>query len=364
MGTAQSTTKKPMLVRVATEKDGNSLNDLYNEVFNEKRTIAYWRWQFPEGLSDDWNVAYSIAEVDGRIIGQYPTQIRSMCFMGKPVRFVLGLDTVVSDKFRRGYPASKEMFALSCRRAAESGIAIGYGFPNLKHYTVGKRLLGYRDVAHIPELYRRLSWRPAIAKRMPWLPEKLVSLLGRLLCKSGIDNRGVRHEEIVTIDVVDRFPVESDQLWERLKNRRTICTVRDNAFLNWRFSRDEIARYWKLVARNPARIIVGYMVCRTKQVNGDRIGYLADFLYESAPVLSQLLARAIVIFRHEQVDYISVMISPGSAEELSLKHLGFKRKEGFGGQPLIAVNLAGMLPFEKVLDPSHWYLTYADSDLV
>jgi hypothetical protein len=358
------TEKKPMAIRLATEADGEALNNLYNEVFKENRPLAHWYWKFPEGLASDWAVINTLAEVDGRIIGNYPSQIRQMLFEGQPARFAYVLDNIVAEEFRHGYPAQKEMFTCAVNSCVETDIAVGYGFPNERAYKVGKRLLGYHDVAVLPELFYRLSWRPAIAKRLPWLPAGIVKLADHLSRRRGGHHQPAGTGEPVLVDFVERFPEETDQLWARLKSRRAICAERTRAFLNWRFGRDDIIRYWRLIARDPAGVMVGYLVCRIMPVNGDRIGYLVDFLFESEQVLAQLLNHAFALLDRERADYVSVMIAPGTPEEAALNRLGFENKAGFGGRPFVALDLTGTLPFATVLNPANWYLSYADTDLI
>lgn len=358
--------KKPMIIRKATAADGQALNNLYNKVFKRDRSLACWRWKYPEGTAEDWPIVYSLAEVDGQIIGQYPSQLRSLSFQGKPIRFALVMDNIVAKEYRRAYPAQKEMFGYAVEAAKNNNIAIGYGFPNKKAYRIGKRLLGYRDVALLPELFYRLSWRPALARRLPWLPESLLRLLDNLLRQrnrflqklSGADGqRG-------TIVEVDRFSDELDQLWERMKVKRTICAERNSVFLNWRFGHADIIPYRNLVARDDSGVVVGYMVYRTLLIEGDKVGYLVDFLYETEAVLTSLLGHVLGMMNREKVDYVSVMVSPGTAEEASLKKSGFVLKEGFGGRPCVALDVSQTLPFEVICDPTQWYLTYGDSDLV
>ncbi len=354
-----------MTVREATAADGKALNDLYNEVFGEDRSLPCWRWRFSDGTAKDWSGVYSLAEVDGQIIGQYPSQIRSLHFQGKPTRFALVMDNIVAEEYRRGYPAQKEMFVHAVEMAKKNGITIGYGFPNKKAYRIGKRLLGYRDVALLPELFYRLSWRPAFARRLPWLPKSMVRVLANVLRKRSSFLKGrSASDRRLTIVEVDRFSDELDQLWERLKSKRTICAERNSVYLNWRFGHDEIIPYRKLVARDENGAVVGYMVFRMQLIEGDTVGYLVDFLYDTESIFNNLLDHALHMMNRENVDYVSVMVSPGTAEEDSLKKFGFVVKEGFGGRPCVALDLSHTLPFAVICDPTQWYLTYGDSDLV
>lgn len=358
--------KKKMIIRSATEADGKALNDLFNKVFRANRSFGYWRWNFPEGPAKDWQLIYSVAEVDGQIIGQYAVQIRNVLFQGREKRFSLVLDNIVAEEYRRGYPAQQEMFANSARNAQKiKDLHIGYGFPNKLAYRIGKRLLNYKDVGLMPELFFRLSWRPALTKRLPWLPGSIASTLGNLLRRRGIFlTPFFSLASHMAITEVDSFPSDLDTFWDKEKNKHTIIAERDSKFLNWRFGHDEKAPYRKLLARDNAGNIVGYLVLKNMLIDNDMVGYFVDFLYDSDVAMASLVRRAIDIMNREGVDYVNVMVSPDTRQEKLLHALGFVKKEGFGGRRLVARDLGQGLPFDAVCDPANWYLTYADSDLI
>lgn len=59
-----------VIIRRLKEGDEKEINDLFNQIFNEQRSIEEWYWKFRDNPLGYLNLT-SVAESGGKILGQY-----------------------------------------------------------------------------------------------------------------------------------------------------------------------------------------------------------------------------------------------------------------------------------------------------
>jgi hypothetical protein len=170
---------REVTIRKFRAGDEKVLNDLFNAVFGQSRSLEGWVWKFnghPKGKGN----FVTVAEVEGQIVGQYPNIVSPFKYLDSEQYFGQTVDNCIDPGYRGGMKGvQSRIFFFTVRWYEEENVWIGFGFPNHAAYVVGKRALKYRDIVTIPMLFRRLGLRPALRRRLPWLPSRVVEFIGR-----------------------------------------------------------------------------------------------------------------------------------------------------------------------------------------
>ena len=157
-------------ITIDAYKDGDQeeLNNLFCDVFSQNRSLREWEWKFKESPIDS-RPFIILARSGGKIVGQHACISLWLKYQDKLVKTVEGVDNFVHNDYRgsmRGIHA--KLFQQAEKTAIENGVAVGFGFPNRTGYIIGKRLFNHKDLIKIEVLFKRLSWRSALKRRVKW----------------------------------------------------------------------------------------------------------------------------------------------------------------------------------------------------
>ena len=182
--------------------------------------------------------------------------------------------------------------------------------------------------------------------------KKLVPLLGRSTVTAG-----------VKINKMANFDGRVDELSKRACKHYPVILVRDCSYLTWRFTSRPDADYTILLATQRNNLL-GYLVFRSIERDGLKIGYLVDFLVErkSPPILFLLIKEAIKCLRRDGVAIIICRATKLSYRQ-TLFRLGFFP---WYFEPPCYFNPHIDFPNPTLSlfgDTRHWYLTMGDGDL-
>ena len=126
------------------EKQG--LVDLFNEVFDKKRTVEEFDRQFlnnPEGFS-----YHTYAQEEGKMVASN-TMVPSVYFVdGKLLQFVNSVDTMIAEH-HRGLENFYDMIKASFGDSEKQGYDVVYGFPNDNSYELFTKLKFMRDIGKL-----------------------------------------------------------------------------------------------------------------------------------------------------------------------------------------------------------------------
>lgn len=362
------TEPREAVIRKFQAGDEKALNDLFNAVFRRNRSLEEWTWKFnghPKGKGN----FVTVAEVEGQIVGQYPNNVIPFKYFDTEQYFGQTVDNCIDPGYRGGMKGvQSRIFFFTVRWYEEENVWIGFGFPNHAAYVVGKRALKYRDIVTIPMLFRRLSLRPALRRRLPWLPSRVVEFVGRwsgliywLRLRKGPVGLvgGVTTRQIASFD--ERF----DRLWKEAREGYTLSAVRDAAYLNWRYVAKPGERYVIFVAEQDQSLL-GYIVGKMIEENGGRAGLLMDLLTVAhGPArVDDLLVRR--LFRHFvtlRVDYALAWMLPHDRLYPALLRQAMREREEFPKAHMIYVITSPGKPDETVIrDVRNWHVTLGDAD--
>ncbi|WP_297921955.1 hypothetical protein [Metallibacterium sp.] len=160
-------------------------------------------------------------------IGTCAAGPRRMLWRGREIRAGVLVDMAVSAQHRTLGPALMMQFALI--EAAADCFELIYGFPNPKSLAVARRL-DYTVIDELVRYVRVLRHRRYLERVLPrWPSAALAWLLDTPGAARRAMSRGVRAAWL------DQADARMDALWQASRHGPGPLTIRDTAFLRWRF---------------------------------------------------------------------------------------------------------------------------------
>lgn len=338
--------------------DEKEINDLFNIVFKQKRSLNGWYWQYRDNPAGNANLI-ALAEVSGRIVGQHANVPVYFRFKNETIRSAQSVDNLVHPSFRGG-KIIRDTYRLSLDLFAKEGVSFAYGFPNEIYYPFGKRMLRYKDLCPLPTMVKRLNWRLAFKKRLPGLFPFLQPVIQRLsadLCRLPVIlNRSYKKK--LTIERSSSLGSDMDKLWEMTKDRYGIMAIRDQRFLKWRYLDNPHNSYEIFVAQNEEPL--GYIVTKISRRGEHLVGYIVDILSTDKKIDSLLVRATLNYFISKRVDYSLCRILKEDEVYNILLDYGFREKETFPDTPVIYQVYNNEMDLSFFKDPGNWHLTYGD----
>lgn len=332
----------PVEIRAYRDGDEHGILDSYNRVFPTAdgqigtRGMAHWRWKFadnPSGL-----IQITVAEhAQHGIVGAYPVLPLRMVIDGQRRIGAQAVDLVVLPAFRR-HGERPGLFVSLGRKNQELWGGPGktefhYGWA-VPAWRIGQRYLGYENIRDWNFLFRETEH-------------------GR------IPDRAAPKE--LAVQQVERFGADVDALWARLEPTFRCATVRDAAYLNWRYADAHDFSYRLLECRDGRGRLRGVAVFSVGDFLFPHTAFLVDWLVplDDVDATVALVAAAERLANVAGAGALATLFNPIDPRSLQFQRLGFLV---FGTTYFI-----GMAPFESrgtVFYRDHWYLTPGDSDLV
>jgi hypothetical protein len=167
----------------------------------------------------------------------------------------------------------------------------------------------------------------------------------------------------VSVIEIDTPDDDLEQLWNRVRDSHAIIGVRDRRFLNWRFVQRPDSSYRFLVAMRGS-MAIGYLVFRLAEIDGERHGYLVDFLVQAPAreAFRLLLSRAEerLIDAGAKVIVCGVASAPYRRALMRSGYLPWRTRKAV----YLAANLNSADPeLRAFVDLPQWFVTMADGDL-
>ncbi|MDR4509903.1 MAG: GNAT family N-acetyltransferase [Candidatus Brocadiaceae bacterium] len=351
-------------ITIDVYKDGDEeeLNSLFCNVFSKKRSLREWEWKFKESPIDS-RPFIILARSSGKIIGQYACISFWLKYQDTFVKALQPVDNFVHNDYRGGVKGVQaKLMQKSNENAVENGVAVGFGFPNRTGYVIGKRLFKHKDLIKIEVLFKRLSWRSALKRRMKWsFPANLVgwisSLVIRVFLATGRKSvAGVKYTWVSTFD-------ESINLfWEKVKDQYAIMVKRDFNYLHWRYCRKPDTTYHILQAELDGSI-VGLIIVKYEDYEGARIGFVMELLAsKDYTAADSLLKRGLIFLSRNKVDFVLARVSSSDPVKRVFYKKGFSPKEGVWNSHIVYVTYSSHVKASVLRDTSLWHVSFGDCD--
>jgi hypothetical protein len=346
-------------LRMYRPEDAGRVIDLLGDVYGEvtKETAGKtWHWKYESNpAAPPGGPRMFVVECGGRIVGFLGTLAGRVKIRDSVLPLMWTVDWAVHPKHRG---CGVRMFRYSLE-VLKDVVHLGAALP--RSYALARKL-GALD-ACTPTTFTRLL-HPYNALRARPIRTDLVLLFTGLskLASVGLalvrDRPCTRHVKVNPISQLDgRF----DALWERASTGYDVITVRDAAFLNWRFVECPHKTY-KIFAAQKDEEVSGYVVFRMAESNGSRCAQIVDFLVcrDDRDSLVCLLAAVTEYAESQEADTVRCLISQDQTT-----YQGVLKRNGFlfrRDRVKMLLN-PGSPEVDYMLNSRNWFLTYGDSDV-
>ena len=354
--------RRAFTVRPYRPQDRAAASGLYQQSFPGKRDPAEWIWKFGHRLTDS-DPSFHVAEVDGRLVGLYPTRAVRLQ-IGASVRVAVQCEDVCVHPEHRGVAIMRAMVRANEESLRRARVALAFGFPTAAHLSFGSRFLGYAELFRLQVWHRRLArgLRVQAKLRSDWA--RRVAYTGGALLQN---LRALRQPEMSdrTLRVAERrqFDVATDGLWDRVRGRLRAAVVRDAAYLTWRYSARPGRAFRVLHAVRHGRLD-GYCVFRDDLVRSDRVraGALMDLVATDRAAARALLEAALARMRAARCGYALALTHPAFETAPTLAAAGFAPEAAGETVSVCAKSYATDVDVNALREPSDWLLGYGDTD--
>lgn len=323
-------------LRVAGPADDASVRLLMGELMPHVDTAARHRWLHRANPDGPAVTVLATDEETGDLAGMTSVFPRRIHVSGRTVRGALGGDGWVRPRFRRRGIAS--LMHLASRAAMDArGLEVMFGTPTPRNATpLGK--VGARDVSNVGRWVRPLlSRRLGIDRLVRDLVHPWAGSLSR-----------TRLREAQPGDAA------LDVAWSDLARDVRIATVRDAAFVRWRFQDAPSGAQSVWIARDDADRVLG--ACAL-ECSGRRVR-IVDVI-AARTRFPRVLHAAVEAL--QGADALEVRVDASTARALRLWRFGFVPRERCAVNVMItAADAWNGSPFRH---GRAWYVTWADTDV-
>ena len=342
--------------RVCRNGDESEIVQLLDLPFDDELATEHWRWKFRHWPTDVANVWLGVAD-----------QQLAFHFGGMPVRFcvdgsictaMVAVDVMTAPRFRREGVLTRGI-GLAFENWKANGVAFTFGLPN-ERWGSRKEAAGLQELFPLQWLVRPLRPERIAARRfdMPWLRHAgVISSLWRRLPR-----KQLRRDASIEFESIEKADGRFDTLWKRCAANAAFSTVRDSAWVQWRFLSSP-TRDYDLVLAHRGNDAVGYYASRIDETAGKKSAFLAEFvgIDNDASIRESILAEVISKTDDAGADLLATLAVPGTKVYELLRRAGFMRGPAF---TVYMVPFAQDLPMERLRNPQNWNLSGADFDVV
>ena len=219
--------------------DEASILETFGVVFGAERPPEFWRWMH---LDNPAGTQVWVARTEGgQVISQFAGIPRRMKIGGAIVTASEIVDSFTHPEFRRGLQRTglfvKTALPFVAHHGHPDGNVFMYGLPNPQAFRIGARFIGYSPI-----------------------DEGALELMSTGVADAGAAEPACPEE--VVIGPVARFSEDCDWLHQEVSPRHDITTVRDAAYLNWRYADRPDVEYELLEARECNGVLVAAIALR------------------------------------------------------------------------------------------------------
>jgi hypothetical protein len=345
----------PWHIRPYQPGDERTLAALWTEAFGRPMTEEHWRWKAKGRATTVENVGVAVA-ADDRPIFQFVGIPCPAVVLGTPRTVMMGADVVTAPDFRR-----RGVFPTTARKLFDSwrdaGVALVLGLAN-DRWRAQADALGYERFFPLQRLVRLLRPERVLARRAR------IPALGRLRGLGSLWNRvwdrAVPSE--VVIRPLSSATLEIDAVWALAAPHVETSIVRNHAWVAWRYCACPYRSYHLTLAERAGHP-VGYAVHSFVRQNGMTSVLVPEIFAPGDPHALRALVRDVVARGAAgDADNVVTFAVPGSSIGRELRRAGFL--VGRGGWPLEVIRLDSSIPRDALRDPSGWWLTGGDFDVV
>jgi len=343
-------------IRPCRAGDEAGVRDLFYTSIGRRVGEEHWRWKLqgqPSTVDNAW-----LATCAGRPIFHYAGIPRRFSLRQTEVNAMLAVDAMTAPEFRHRGLLTRAVPEIHANWR-ERGIAFVLGLPN-DQWGSRTRALGWQPLFPLQWLIRPLRPEALLASKLslPFLKQLSATGAGWNRYLQG----RLQPDAAVWMEEVASAGEDFDRLWEVCKADANLSTVRDRAWIDWRY------------LASPSR---NYLVTLARRA-GEPVGYCAYCLVESGNRTSAVLAEILAACNDGSVrdallhsltetllatkaETLATLAIPGSAHFHWLRRAGFFPRRAFSVE---LIPLAADLPMDAMRSVANWNLCGADFDVV
>lgn len=347
-------------VRKATFEDKEQILALHHRVFGKELSESQWNWQFAQNPTAK-SIIYVAVTDTGKIVGHH-------CLVPVPFQFhrknsVAGYSilSMIDPEFQR-QGMLKALASASEEELEKDVTTTRLTFLNDNSLPVYTKYLEWSEIGEKPPIYFTvLDPSPVVAK-------KFGSLLGNIVSTfSGLTR--VLHPTVkdpsLTVVECKNFDHRFDLLWEKVSTELELSTIRNANYLNWRYCQNPKDYTILSVERN--KELKGFVVFRSEEKFGYRMGYIADLLFDPAvPNAGNfLLSLAIQRLRNQKSALVSSLVPAHRPSQKLYQRFHFIPLPKFLMPH--GMHFCFKVPTDLVSDfanKNNWFLSWSDHDIV
>lgn len=267
----------------------------------------------------------------------------------------VGGDTFVASAYRRQGIASR-VHRVKKQQMRELGIDVHYGVTNVANLRANERA-GPQIVSNFHIICLFLSGRPLLKEaRLPPIAIRFLTPPTDILASKYVGFRLRKYKSGGKLRVISQFDQSFDSMVREIMVQFSICAVRDNDYMNWRYFENP-ARPHTLLTYEQSNKLVGFAAL---QFSGERC-FLFDFMVKrGSGRVKSFIAQLTEFARMNSSAVIIGMMNPAGPYYKDFIRSGFipmLRRKPFH-------IIAGRDPItDEVGCLRKWYITYSDSDL-
>jgi hypothetical protein len=344
-------------IRPYRDGDTGGLLDLFRRSFGRSISEDHRLWKLHGHSSQVENVWLATTAEDNPVF-HYAGIPTVFSVLGRTVLAMVAVDAMTDPLFRRQGLLTRAVAQIHATWR-DRGVAFVIGLPN-NQWGSRTRALGWQPLFPLQWLIRPLRPEALLARRLA-LP-----FLNRGSAVGGLWNRylqGRLHgDPAVRMERVASAGDEFDRIWGICKSDAKFSTVRDRAWIEWRYLSSPSRNYVVTLARRAAEP-VGYCAHCLVESGNRTSAVLAEVLAArgDGSVRDSLLYALIETLLATKAETLATLAVPGTADFHWLRRAGFFPSRAFSVE---LIPLTADLPIDAMRCVDNWSLGGADFDVV
>ncbi|MBS1742101.1 MAG: GNAT family N-acetyltransferase [Bacteroidetes bacterium] len=323
-----------------------------------ERTTANLNWLHHENLLHKNEIYYAMQGLQmAAIYTALPVIFR---INGVPQPALQSIDTL-TDKDHRGKGLFIKLANNLYKDAAQAGFKLIYGFPNPNSAPGFYQKLQWHSFGEVPFLLKPLNPFYLLKKAINRKPHTDFSSTNYLFDAP----RVVKQHSNSSIQAIDHFGADYDEIWNRASADIKICADRSAAYMNWRYIQKPGEHYYRYGLYEGNKL-TGVVVFSIKHKHGGLVGTILELVFDPSDTGKgkQLLKLATKLCKKQKVDVMLAWSLKGCFNYAAYKKAGyFSLPEKIRPQKLyLGVRVLESSLENNVLNLQNWYISYSDSD--
>lgn len=361
----RTTATQSWQIRPYRDGDQEAILGLCGEVFGAKMPPAHWRWQMLDNPARP-AVIWIAEKTDGTMIGHCSLIPAPLWRDGGVETGAWSIMSMVHPDYQR-QGMLRKLVAAAEQEFADSGGSAGLSFVNQNSIHVYTKQMGWSELEGETPVYFSILDPARVLRKYASSPA-ITAIAGALIRPfTSLVFRGdrVNAGSELRISKVDGFDDRLDGLWASMRSGVALATDRGSRYLRWRFV--ENPREYVIHIAEERGELVGIVVTRVDVKFGQQFGYIAEFFFRpgSDEAGVELLARARTVLHDAGCGMVTALALEPLEIRMALTRSGFRRlPRRLMPHPIHFISKDFSHRSQPLTDPSRWFVSWSDHDVV